>query len=562
MTASVGGCGVGLWVWVVIGVVGLGCDWGCVGLVGAEALDGGEGGGAEGWVRARRESDEAQGEERGDDGEGGDDGVREDVGQGEKAHGEDDAEAEEEAEGAGDEGDDGGLGEELAADVGGGGAEGFADADLTGALGDGDEHDVHDTDAAEGEGEEGDGGEEDGHGAEDVGEELGAFEGVPDPEGVEVGGVELVAVGEDLADLEEGLFVEGGGDGLGDDVVDGAAGVGDLAGVGGFDGGLVEGGGKVALHGGKGDEELGVVSAGAVAAVLFFAGEDADDGVGVAGDLEGLADGGLAGEELAVGVGAEDDDAVGVGFVVGGEETALVDGEGAEGLVLGPDAADGVAGGVVGADLGDGAADFRGDGFDERSEALDGEGVVEGEEDVAAGGVTAEGHGGFAAEADGDVGAEGLHAVLLVDAEADAETDEEDDGGDAPDDAEHGEEAAELGVPEGGDGLFEDFGERHVGSRRLWLGVIRGDGGGGSLGVKAVAGRRKGVSALRCTTAFGRAVLCSAAGMRPEAEASGYLFLRWEGRGQGRRPRGVVVEKGRSVWVGCRPSGSFGCASG
>jgi hypothetical protein len=47
-----------------------------------------------------------------------------------------------------------------------------------------------------------------------------------------------------------------------------------------------------------------------------------------------LADGGLAGKELAVGVGAEDDDAVGVGFVVGGEETALIDGEGAEGLVL------------------------------------------------------------------------------------------------------------------------------------------------------------------------------------------------------------------------------------
>ena len=50
-----------------------------------------------------------------------------------------------------------------------------------------------------------------------------------------------------------------------------------------------------------------------------------------------------------------------------------------------------------------------------------------------------------------------LEALALVDAEADAEADEQDDRGDAPDDAEHGEEAAELGLPEGGQRLFEDF---------------------------------------------------------------------------------------------------------
>ena len=51
--------------------------------------------------------------------------------------------------------------------------------------------------------------------------------------------------------------------------------------------------------------------------------------------------------------------------------------------------------------------------------------------------------------------------LLLVDAEADAEADEQDDRGDAPDDAEHGEEAAKLGLPESGERLFEDFAKGH-----------------------------------------------------------------------------------------------------
>ena len=75
---------------------------------------------------------------------------------------------------------------------------------------------------------------------------------------------------------------------------------------------------------------------------------------------------GLAGEELALGVGAEEDDARAVGLVVLGHEAALLDGERAEALVLGPDAADGTAGGVPLADFGDGAADLGGDGLDER----------------------------------------------------------------------------------------------------------------------------------------------------------------------------------------------------
>ena len=111
-----------------------------------------------------------------------------------------------------------------------------------------------------------------------------------------------------------------GGDGLDDDVVDPA----------GKDAGAL-GGREVARHGGVGDEELGVVRAGAVAAVLLFVFEHADDGVGIAGDHEGLADDGLAGVELAVGVGAEEDDAARRWSSSScGEEAALLDLEGAE----------------------------------------------------------------------------------------------------------------------------------------------------------------------------------------------------------------------------------------
>ena len=53
---------------------------------------------------------------------------------------------------------------------------------------------------------------------------------------------------------------------------------------------------------------------------------------------------------------------------------------------------------------------------------------------------------------------------MLLDVEADAEADEQDDGGDAPDDAEHGEHAAELVVPQGGDGLAEDLAKWHKGA--------------------------------------------------------------------------------------------------
>jgi hypothetical protein len=81
---------------------------------------------------------------------------------------------------------------------------------------------------------------------------------------------------------------------------------------------------------------------------------------------------------------------------------------------------------------------------------LDGDGVLDRESDVATGGVALVGHRGLATEADGDVRADGGELFALLDAEADAEPDEQDHRGDAPEDAEHGEEAAELRLPECG----------------------------------------------------------------------------------------------------------------
>ena len=338
----------------------------------------------------------------------------------------------------------------MATDVAGGGADGFADADLTGAFGDGDEHDVHHADAAEGEGEGGDGSEEEGHDGEDALGKLRAAEGVPDGDGFDVVGLVVVTLGEDVPDLEEGLLVEVGRDGLDDDVADHAL----------DDAGLLRQW-HVAGHGGEGNEELGVVGAAAVAAVLLLLFEDADDGVVVAVDHEGLADDGLAGIELAVGVGAEQDDALAVGLVLGAHEAALLDLEGAEALVLGPDSADGTAGGIPLADLGDGAAQLGADRFDEVGAVTDGDGVADSEADVASSGVASGLGAGLAAEEDGDVSANAAEALLLIEIEADAEADEHDDRCNAPDDAEHGEEAAEFVLPERGQGLFEYLEKRH-----------------------------------------------------------------------------------------------------
>ena len=181
----------------------------------------------------------------------------------------------------------------------------------------------------------------------------------------------------------------------------------------------------------------------------------------IAVDHQGLADDGFAGKELAVGFGAEEDDAGAFGLVLLAHEASLLDGEGAKALILRPDSAYGAAGCVPLADLGDGAAQLRAYGFDERGLLLDGDGVVDGEANVAAGGVSAGLCAGLAAEEDGDVGADAAQMLLLINVEADAETDQQNDRGDAPHDAEHGQEAAKLRLPEGGQRLLEDLVERH-----------------------------------------------------------------------------------------------------
>ena len=217
------------------------------------------------------------------------------------------AKAQKEAEAAADERDDGGFGKRTGgADVASGGAKSFADADFAGALRDGDEHDVHDAYAAEGKSQQSDGGEEDRHDVEDaVSEPLDAVERIPDPECIEIDGIEVVGARRGpRGPWRIARHVQLRRHGCDDNVVH-------VAGERAF-----EVGREVALHRGEGNEHLRVVRAGAVAAVLLLLFEHADDDVRVAGDGDGLADGRLAGEELALGVCPEDDDAGAVVLIV------------------------------------------------------------------------------------------------------------------------------------------------------------------------------------------------------------------------------------------------------
>src|SRR5580698_3002584 len=184
-----------------------------------EALDRCEAGGAHRRIHAGADGDGGERDERRDDGEWRDGRTRKERRQWNEPEGRDDGERTEQAEATADERDDCGLGEELAADVACGGAERLADADLAGALGHGDEHDVHDADAAKREREQGDGGEEDRHYVEDAVGELDTVERVPDPERVEIDGVEVVARAEHLADLAHRGFMQLWIYGLHDDVV-------------------------------------------------------------------------------------------------------------------------------------------------------------------------------------------------------------------------------------------------------------------------------------------------------------------------------------------------------
>src|SRR5580658_5426663 len=198
-------------------------------LVRAEAFHWSEGCGAQGGVHAGADGDGSERKQRRDDGESRDGGNRNERRQRDETYTGDDGEGAEEAEAAADE------------------------------------HDVHDADAAEREGEQSDSGEEDRHDLEDAVSELDAVERVPDPERVEVDGVKVVARAEDLANLAHRGLMQLRVHRLDDDVVDEAW------------KGTFEVGWEVAHHGGVGDEHLRVVGAGAVATVLLFLLEHADD---------------------------------------------------------------------------------------------------------------------------------------------------------------------------------------------------------------------------------------------------------------------------------------------
>jgi hypothetical protein len=204
-----------------------------------------------------------------------------------------------------------------------------------------------------------------------------------------------------------------------------------------------------------------VVGAAAIAAILFLFGEDADDGVLVAVDHQGLSDDGLAGKELTVCLGAEENHARAFGFILIAHETSLLDGEGTETLVLWPYSAYGAVGRIPLAHLGDGAAQLRAYGFDQRCLLLDGDGVVDGEANVAACSVSSCLCAGLSAEEDGDVGSDAAEVLFLIHIETDAEADQQNDRGDAPHDAEHSQKAAKLRFPERGQRLLENLVERH-----------------------------------------------------------------------------------------------------
>jgi hypothetical protein len=352
-------------------------------------------------------------------------------------------EGDDHAGGSGEEGEDEAFDEELGEDVAAPGAEGLHEADLSGALGDGDQHDVHDADTADGEGHGSDDAEKDLKGEGEGDHLFAVFDGVPDGEGFFVFGVEVVTLGEDGADGLDGAEVDVGGGGLEDDGVGVAL--------------LAEG-----AHGVEGDEDVFVVGA-VVGGVLDFVAEDADDGEGLAFDLDDFADGRVAVEELLGGVGAEDDDLAVVGEVGGLEEAALVDVEAAHAAV---GKVDGF--GLDGDDFGavfdaEGVVDFAGDGGEEGQGVADGFHVAVEEADLLAGALAAGLHGGLTSVDHDDVVAEAHEALHDAGSEGAAVAEEKDDGDQAPDDAEHGEAGAQAVAAEGLDGLGEGFGELHKG---------------------------------------------------------------------------------------------------
>src|SRR5579864_952399 len=142
-------------------------------------------------------------------------------------------------------------------------------------------------------------------------------------------------------------------------------------------------------------------------------------------------------------------------------QAAFTNIDGAEALVLGPNAAHAARCLIELADFGDGAPQLRTDSRDARTLGLDGFSIAHVELDLAAGGVASGLLAGAPAPDHGKVGAQGSHAVLLIFTEAAAEADKNDHRSDAPDDTKHSQEAAQLVSAKGGEGLARDFPEVH-----------------------------------------------------------------------------------------------------
>src|SRR5665213_2437293 len=87
--------------------------------------------------------------------------------------------------------------------------------------------------------------------------------------------------------------------------------------------------------------------------------------------------------------------------------------------------------------------------------------VIQSECHIAPGCITAKRHRRLPTKADGDIGADGLQMVALVDAKADAKSDQQNYRANAPDDPKHGEKASELGLPQCGNGLLKYFEDWH-----------------------------------------------------------------------------------------------------
>src|SRR5258708_723486 len=227
---------------------------------------------------------------------------------------------------------------------------------------------------------------------------------------------------------------------------------------------------EVARHSGIRSEQVIVVRA-AIVRVLFFLLQDSDDRVRHALDQHCRTNRGLAGEELPVGFGAENEYTATVALIIVGNQAAFGNLKRAEVLVRRPNANHSAVGGVVLTDLGDSAAQFRANVLDRVTLVPNQDGVVDVEFNFAAGSASADLRTSASAPQDDEILAQRLHVLFLVDAEAASQPHQQNHGRNPPNDPEHRQESSHLVSPEGGERLAQDFRESHG------LGPLTAEGG-------------------------------------------------------------------------------------